>query len=166
MIPALLFGVRHVTTRKEALVAGGLAGPIAIIPGFFMLLVMAGHYPQIVDETVPVNLMLEQLGSRAFQITFQVVLFGTLIETGTGMIHGVNERLAMTLQERGRELSPMVRPAVAVTLLVVGALLAQFGLIDLVARGYGTLTWVFLVVVLTPLLTLGVWKLVRAAPDR
>ena len=39
-------------------------------------------------------------------------------------------------------------------------------LIDLVARGYGTLTWVFLVVVLTPLLTLGVWKLVRAAPDR
>ena len=131
-----------------------------------MLLVMAGHYPQIVDETVPVNLMLEQLGSRAFQITFQVVLFGTLIETGTGMIHGVNERLAMTLQERGRELSPMVRPAVAVTLLVVGALLAQFGLIDLVARGYGTLTWVFLVVVLTPLLTLGVWKLVRAAPDR
>ena len=59
----------------------------------------------------------------------------------------------------------MARPAVAVTLLVVGALLAQFGLIDLVARGYGTLTWVFLVVVLTPLLTLGGWKLVRAAPD-
>ncbi len=166
LVPALLFCVRHVTTRKLALVAGGLAGPIAIIPGFFMLLVMAGHYPQIVDETVPVNLILEQLGSRAFQITFQVVLFGTLIETGTGMIHGVNERLAMTFQERGRELSPMARPAVAVTLLVVGALLAQFGLIGLVARGYGTLTWVFLVVVLVPLLTLGVWKLVQAKPDR
>lgn len=63
---------------------------------------------------------------------------------------------AMTLQERGREVPPLARPVVAVTLLVVGALLAQFGLIGLVARGYGTLTWVFLVVVLVPLLTLGV----------
>ncbi len=162
IIPALLFGVRHVTTRREALVAGGLAGPIAIIPGVFLLLAMAGHYPAIADETVPVNLILEGLGSRTFQIAFQICLFGTLIETGTGMIHGVNERLAMTFQEAGKELPTKVRPVIAVSLLVIGALLAQFGLIGLIARGYGTLTWIFLVVVLLPLLTRGVWQIATA----
>ena len=162
IIPALLFGVRHVSTRREALIAGGLAGPIAMVPGFFLLLAMAGHYPAIADETVPVNFILEELGSRSFQIVFQVCLFGTLIETGTGMIHGVNERLAMTFKEAGKELPTAIRPVVAVALLIVGALLAQFGLIDLIALGYGTVTWVFLVVVLLPLLTWGVWQLIKA----
>ncbi len=64
----------------------------------------------------------------------------------------------------GRELPAAARPLIAVSLLIVGALLAQFGLIGLIARGYGTLTWVFLVVVLLPLLTVGVWKIARATP--
>ena len=164
IVIVLLFSVRHVTTRKEALVAGALAGPIAIMPGFFLLLVMAGHYPQVADATVPVNVILEQLGSRGFQVLFQVVLFGTLIETGTGMIHGVNERLASTFEEAGRELPTAARPLVAVSLLTIGTLLAQFGLINLIAKGYGTITWVFLVVILLPLLTVGVWKIVQAPP--
>jgi len=165
LIPALLFGVQHVSTRREALIAGGLAGPIAMIPGFLLLLAMVGHYPEIASETVPVNYILERLGSRTFQIAFQICLFGTLIETGTGMIHGVNERLAHAALERGRELPPWARPAVAVTLLVGGALLARFGLIGLIARGYGTLTRIFLVVILLPLLTWGVWQLARAGGE-
>lgn len=162
MIPALLFGVRHITTRKEAFIAGGLAGPIAMIPGLFLLLAMAGHYPDIANKTVPVNYILERLGSRSFQIAFQICLFGTLIETGTGLIHGVNERLARTFIEKGHDLPTMARPVVAITLLIIGAALAQFGLIGLIARGYGTLTRIFLVVILLPLLTWGVWQIVEA----
>jgi uncharacterized membrane protein YkvI len=162
LIPALLFGVRHITTRKEAFIAGGLAGPIAMIPGLLLLLAMAGHYPDIANKTVPVNYILERLGSRSFQIAFQICLFGTLIETGAGLIHGVNERLARTFTEKGRNLPIMVRPAVAVTLLIIGAALAQFGLIGLIAQGYGTLTRIFLVVILLPLLTWGIWQIVKA----
>jgi uncharacterized membrane protein YkvI len=166
LIPALLFCVRHVQTRREALIAGTLAGPIAIIPAFLFLIVMAGHYPEIASQVVPANYLLEELGSRAFQIAFQVALFGTLIETGTGMIHAVNERIAGAFREQGHELPATVRPAVALGLLLAGTAIAQFGLIDLIARGYGTLTWVFLVVVILPLLTLGVWKLASAPPVR
>ena len=119
MIPALLFGVRHITTRKEAFIAGGLAGPIAMIPGLLLLLAMIGHYPDIADKTVPVNYILERLGSRSFQIAFQICLFGTLIETGTGLIHGVNERLDRTFIEKGYDLPTMARPVVAITLLII-----------------------------------------------
>ncbi len=44
----------------------------------------------------------------------------------------------------------------------IHGLLAQLGLIELIALGYGTLTWVFLIVALLPLLTWGIWRLIEA----
>lgn len=163
IIPAILFCVRHIETRQEAVSAGLLAGPIAILPGLLFYLAMTGQYPHILDRPVPANYLLEILGSRWFQLVFQVVLFGTLIETGTGMIHAVNERLAGHYEERGRRMPGYLRPAIALGLLVLGTVLARFGLIDLIAKGYGTLTWFFLVIFVIPILTLGVWKIGRAA---
>lgn len=162
LIPALLFATRHLQTRREAITAGLLAGPLAMVPAILFFTVMAGFYPEITDRPIPANMLLEALGSRTFQIVFQIVLFGTLIETGTGMIHGLNERISQSVQEAGRTLWVWVRPAVATVLLVLGAVLARFGLIDLIARGYGTLTWVFWLVYLLPLFTVGVWRLTRS----
>lgn len=161
LIPPLLFPVRHLESRKETTLAGLLAGPIAMIPGFLFYLAMVGQYPAILERPVPANFLLELLGSRSFQIFFQVVLFGTLIETGTGLIHGINERVAHVLEEQNRTLPALVRPALGIGLLLAGTLLAGVGLVDLIARGYGTLTWVFLLVYVVPVLTLGLWRLVR-----
>ena len=159
LIPAILFTVRHATTRREAVGAGLLAGPIAMFPALLFYMAMVGQYPRILDETVPANFLLDLLGSRSFQLTFQIVLFGTLVETGTGMIHALNERLATRFHERGLELPPYVRPVIAVMLLIVGALVASFGLISLIAKGYGTLTWLFLLVFVVPVLTVGIRKI-------
>jgi uncharacterized membrane protein YkvI len=46
-------------------------------------------------------------------------------------------------------------------MLLSAAGLSGFGLVTLIARGYGTLTWAFLLVYVVPVLTLGVWKLRR-----
>jgi uncharacterized membrane protein YkvI len=159
LIPALLFCVRHVDTRREAVTAGILAGPIAIIPGFLFYLSMVGQYPQVLEHAVPANFLLDILGSRAFQLVFQIVLFGTLIETGTGMIHGLNERIAGAFSERNVTMPIYLRPAVALGLLIAGSIIARFGLIGLIARGYGTITWFFLAVFVVPILTLGIWKM-------
>ena len=161
LIPPLLFSVRALTSRKETMVAGLLTGPIAMIPGLLFFLAMVGHLPGILDRPVPANFLLETLGSRSFQIIFQVVLFGTLIETGTGLIHGMNERISHVFRERGRPMPGLARPIVAVVLLGAGTLLAGVGLVELIARGYGTLTWVFLFVYVVPVLTLGLWKIRR-----
>lgn len=175
IIPALLFSIRHIRTRGEAIGAGLLAGPIAMIPAFLFFVAMVALYPGIVDVEVPANTVLEALGSRPFQVAFQVMLFGTLVETGTGMIHSVNERIANALTpEAGAEDAPpterfsqRARAAVALTWLVAAATIAQFGLIDLIARGYGTMTWVFIAIYVVPILTIGVWKLyVRGEPAR
>ncbi|MBW3534084.1 MAG: hypothetical protein KY453_02530 [Gemmatimonadetes bacterium] len=161
-IPAVLFVIRHHRRAREALVSGALAGPIAIVPAVLFYLAMVGQYPAVLASPVPANDLLVALDARWFQVLFQVVLFGTLVETGTGMIHAVNERLAGRMAERDRPLPAWIRPAVAVGFLVLGTLLSRFGLIALIARGYGTLTWAFLLVFVIPVLTLGVWKMVRA----
>ncbi|KPJ83706.1 MAG: hypothetical protein AMS18_17330 [Gemmatimonas sp. SG8_17] len=161
------FGAGTVAALKQGIAHSGwaiggvryAAYTLAIIPALLFYLVMAGQYPEILDRPVPANHVLELLGSRAFQITFQIVLFGTLIETGTGLIHAVNERIAGVYSERNRVMPAYVRPATAGSLLAAGALLAQFGLISLIAKGYGTLTWLFLVIFVIPVLTWGIWKL-------
>ena len=164
VIAAVLFVVRHIETRKEAITAGLLVGPIAMIPGLLFYLAMLPHYPAIADRPVPANMILEALGSRSFQLLFQIVLFGTLIETGAGMIHSINERIAGVYRERDSELSPLLRSAMAVVFLLVAAGLARMGIIALIAKGYGTITWGFLAVFVIPMLTLGVWR-IMATPS-
>jgi uncharacterized membrane protein YkvI len=134
-----------------------------MIPGLLFFLATVGQYPSIVEATVPADVLLRLLGSRVFQIAFQVVLFGTLVETGAGLIHAFNERLSGYRSDAGTELPRWVRPAVAVALLALGTFISRFGLIDLIARGYGTLTIGFIVIYVVPVLTLGVWKLRRPA---
>jgi len=162
----VLFTVRHIGTRREAVGAGVLTGIIGILPGLFLYLSMVAHYPEILERAVPANLLLESLGSRSFQILFQVVLFGTLIETGTGMIHAVNERLAATRAEVGTALPAWARPVVAAVLLGVALSLTPLGLIDLIARGYGTITWAFIALYVVPVLTIGIWRIHRAGASR
>ncbi|MCG8467930.1 MAG: hypothetical protein MJB57_06910 [Gemmatimonadetes bacterium] len=154
-----LFAVRHIRTRREAVTAGLLAGPLGMLPALLFYFAMVAHYPQITSETVPANYMLEAIGSRTFQIVFQIVLFGTLIETGTGLIHAVNERVAATFRDRGRSLASWIRPAVGLGFLGIALLLTPLGLVDLIAAGYGTITWGFVVFYIVPVLTIGLWRL-------
>lgn len=177
LIPALLFSIRHITTPREAITAGVLAGPIAMIPALLFFVAMVGQYPEIVPAAVPAISLLEGIGAGWLLILFHVMLLGTLVETGTGLIHSVNERIHATLLRReksaaldapGRSqpsaagLPPRTRLWIGVAWLAAGAFVAQFGLISLIARGYGTLTWVFIVVYVVPVMTIGLWKVLKA----
>ena len=156
VLPAVLITIRHHRNRKDTFIAGLLTGPIAMIPALLFFVAIAGEYPAILTEQVPVNYMLELIGSRTFQIVFQVMLFGTLVETGAGMIHAVNERIARAYGEKDRELPARTRVVAAVGMLGLGAVIAQFGLIPLIAQGYGLITWGYLFVFVLPVLTRGV----------
>lgn len=164
VIPAVLVTIRTHESRRDSLTAGALAGPLAILPGVLFYLAMVGRYPGILDRPVPANELLEVLGSRGFQIAFQIVLFGTLVETGTGLIHAVNERIAGLARDRHGEMARWLRPAVAVAFLAAGTAISRFGLVGLIASGYGTLTLAILAVYVLPILTLGVARIRRGAP--
>ena len=46
-------------------------------------------------------------------------------------------------------------------MLIAGSL-SHFGIVNLIAAGYGTLAWAYFVVFVVPLFTIGIYKLIKA----
>ena len=167
VIPAILFCIRHHSRRREAVIAGALAGPLAMVPAMLFFVAMIGQYDLLIaagpDGPLPISVLMNALeGAEFFVYLFPIVLFGTFIETGAAMIHGVNERIDHTLLEKGLTMQNWIRPVVAILILFTAVMLADaIGLTTLVAKGYGTITWGFLLVFVLPLLTYGVWQIRR-----
>ncbi|MCF8473634.1 MAG: hypothetical protein K9G26_02975 [Emcibacter sp.] len=162
-VPVILFSLTHITKRHEAISAGLIAGFIGMSPALFLFVAMMGKYPEIGQAAIPSTELLSYLELPWFTVIFQVVLLGTLVQTGVGLVHSINERIAATLHERGREMPKIMRPTTAVALLLVALVLAsKFGLVDLIANGYGLLTFGFLAVFVVPVLTIGTVRIIRS----
>ena len=160
VIPIILFTTVDSKSRFEAVGSGLLAGIIGIVPAIMLFIVMAGHFNETRSATVPVNVVFQHLNMRWLQIIFQVVLFGTLIETGSGFIKAVSDRLEGQFNKEGNE-RKWIRPATAVICVILGVVVSTFGLTGLIARGYGTITWGFFILYVIPVLTWGVYKIIK-----
>lgn len=155
--------VRHMMSQRDAVVAGLIAGPLAMLPGLLFFICMVAFYPSIGSETLPSDFLLRQLDAPVFHLLFQLMIFAALLESGTAAAHAVNERIAGALQRRSvAGLSHGSRLLITLTLLVGCMLIAQrFGLVALIARGYRALAGIFLAIYVLPLLTIGLFRLLR-----
>jgi uncharacterized membrane protein YkvI len=160
IIPAMIYVVRHFDNRKEALISGTVAGALAMIPGFFIYIAMLSSYPEILTESIPINYLLGTMGYPAFMLVFQIILFGTFVETGVGLIHGFNERVAGVYKEKNNEMPRPLRVGIAITLLTISIFIADaVGIVNLIAKGYGALTWGYMLAFVIPVLTIGIYKI-------
>ena len=155
--------LRHLTSNRDAVVAGALAGPLAMIPAFLFFICMVSWYPAIGQEALPSDFLLQRMELPVFHVIFQLMIFSALLESGTGGAHAINERIAQAYRaRRQREITPRVRLAFTGGLLLVAIFLAdRFGLVTLIARGYRALGYVLIGVYVLPLMTYGVWRLAR-----
>jgi uncharacterized membrane protein YkvI len=161
-VPAVLFAVRAIETRREAVLAGLAASLICIIPALLFHISFLAGYPGVTAQEIPVYWMIGQLGVPLLLLAYVIGLFGTFIETGAGFIQGINERIdSWLIEANGRTMSKPMRAIVGVTGILLSAGLATFGIIDLIARGYGTIAWGFFAVYVVPVMTYGVYKLVK-----
>ncbi|MEQ9426909.1 MAG: hypothetical protein RJQ09_20970 [Cyclobacteriaceae bacterium] len=162
ILPALLYSVKYLETRNEAFTAGIFGGFIGMIPAALIYTAMLAQYPEIVNEAIPSNFLLVQLNIPWFNAIFQVILFGTFVETGIGYIHGFNERIATIYEGKGEQMPKYMRLVVAGVILVTAVFLANaLGLIGLIGEGYGMITWGFIAVYVIPVLTIGVYKIFK-----
>jgi uncharacterized membrane protein YkvI len=154
--------LRHLTSNKNALIAGALAGPFAMLPALLFFICMIAYYPQIGSEALPSDFLLQRLNFPAFHYLFQLMIFLALLESGTGCVHAFNERIAEAYAARkGASLSKSARLWITGALLVGSIFLAaRFGLVTLIARGYRALAYMFLAVFVLPVMTVGLWQLI------
>ncbi len=162
IVPVLLYCARDINTRGESIVGGFAAGAMGTFPAVVFHLTFMSAYPAVLDEALPTYWMIGQLASPWLMVAYIVVLFAMIIQTAAGLLHGLNERLdGWLLERRGQKGSPLTHAIVAGSALVMSLVLASFGITALVAKGYGNLAWAYLVVYIIPLLTIGLFKILR-----
>lgn len=151
----------HQCSRRDAIISGLLAGPLAMLPGFLFFLSMIAFYPAIGDEALPSNFLLAQMGFAWFTALFNLMLFVALLETGVGGVNAITDRVADAYQARYKAEFPQLGFLALSAAIVFGSgvVATQVGLIDLIAKGYGAFAYVMLAIFIVPLLTFGIWRL-------
>ncbi len=155
--------LRHLTSNRDAVIAGVIAGPLAMLPGLLFFCCMMAYYPQIGTVTLPSDYLLQRLDLPAFRVLFQLMIFAALLESGTGAVHAINERIGHVWQRRrGEPLGRGPRLGIALAILVGCMFIAaRFGLVALIANGYRLLAAVIILVFVLPVLTIGIVRLWR-----
>jgi len=165
-VPLLLYVARDFETRRESMTSACIAAAIALVPAIIFHFAFFAAYPQIIDQAIPVYWLLATYGTTALLVTYSVMLFGTFIETGAGLLQGINERIdAVLIEKRGFGLGRIHHAAIAVAAVVLSAVLSIWGITNLIASGYGAMAWVFFAVYIVPLVTLGAWKIFSAGTE-
>lgn len=153
---------RHLVKPRDALIAGAIAGPLAMLPALLFFVAMCAFLPDIAGATLPSDYILTRLDQPWFHVLFQAMIFAALLESGTGAVHAINERVART----GRvTLSRGTRALAALALLAPCMLVAErVGLVTLIASGYRALAWGVILVYVLPLLVVVALRRRAASP--
>ncbi len=162
-IPILLYTVSALESRREAITAACLAGIAGAFPALLMHLMFLPHAPAILAEALPMLTAIEALEFAPLMPIYVLLLVGTIVHTAIGVLEGVIQRIDGWRLDQGRApLKSIHRGVLVGAVLTASSAAAGFGVIALIASGYGTLAWGFMVVYALPVLTIGVWRIVRA----
>lgn len=173
VFPAVLFTLHRQKTRRDTVTAGLLAGFLMTLPFLWTYLAVLAFYPDpaVLGASVPWLAMLDGIGPAWLVVVYGIVVAWTLLETSTGLIHAILDRVDQDLKtlddvpealEGG--LSKLQSGLLGAGVLVAAALLARVGIIELVATGYTAMAFVFLGVFAVPLFTVGLYKVLKTEP--
>lgn len=155
---AILPVLRHLTSRRDAVIAGMIAGPLAMLPGLFFFLSMIAWYPQIRDVTLPSDFLLQKINMPLVRLLFQTMIFFALLESGCGLVHAIMERARHALRAgTGRDPGMGIRGALTLLVLIISIFAAQrIGLIDLIGKGYRFISWVLIAIFVIPVVVVSI----------
>lgn len=167
--PASMFSLKRQTSRKECFGSGLLAGIIMTIPWFLTYFALMCFYPdaEVLGDSIPWLQMISRCGApKAFTIAFGIVMGWTLIETSTGVIHALLGRVDAELAEHGKsEMNRGTKALCTVAILIAACVMSKFGIIALIEKGYGLLSYAFMLLYLLPICTIGVYKIFTKKAD-
>lgn len=162
--PATLFTLERQTKRRETVISGIVSGVLMTIPWFMTYFSIMGHYPskEVLEAGVPWLAMLQNSAGAWVIAVFGIVMGWTLIETSTGVLHALVERIDAGLCEVGRKsMTNSQKAALTMGVLVLAMILSKIGIIDLIGKGYTLMAYGMIAVYALPLMTVGVYKIIK-----
>lgn len=171
VFPVVIFALHRQTSRTDTTVSGIISGVMMTLPlALTWLCLLAFHTDDsVIKAEVPWLNMLDGLGGAWVTVVFGVVVGWTLVETATGSVHAIIDRVEKNSEDFPRAIATRLanttsvhRGAFAAVILVTALLLSRFGIIALVARGYTLMAYGFILFLVVPLLTVGTYRIWRA----
>lgn len=154
--------LRHLRCGRDAVIAGVLAGPLAMAPAIVFFVCLVPFYPAIMAEPLPSDIVLNALGSPALRVAFQGMVFFALLECSVGFVQAFVARVDAAYAKRGRAPSRAIRLLVPAAIVVGSVFVATaVGLVTLIAQGYRLMAYATLLVFIVPLFTVGLMRLRR-----
>ncbi|WP_208764173.1 hypothetical protein [Shewanella aestuarii] len=157
--PGLLFATREIETRQQAFISAAIAAVAIMIPALLFHISFAVGYPEVLDKPLPNYWMIEQYAPEWLLVLFIIALFGTLIETGVGLVQSLIERIPATNDDANQK--PLLRGVIAFSTVSLAALLGTLGIVDLIGKGYTLMSYGFALVYVIPVCTIGAYKIFR-----
>ncbi len=171
-VSMILYTLRDLKTRREAVTCGVLAGLLGAAPALPLLLAMGCDLPASLASETPVTAIFQRLETPWLYVLFEIALFGTLIETAAGFIKALEDRIEQALF-RGRSFQParhspagsatdgsswpwLARPLITGAVTALGICVSTFGLTELIDKGYGAICYGAMLLFALPMLTLGI----------
>jgi uncharacterized membrane protein YkvI len=129
-----------------------------MVPGLFFFLSMIAWYPQVGAATLPSDFLLQKLDIPIVRLLFQAMIFFALLESGSGIVHAILERVRHALRARsGNDPGLATRGAATLAVLLLSVFAAQgIGLVDLIAKGYRFMSWALIAIFILPLIVVSV----------
>lgn len=128
--------------------------------------IMAFYQEGILEEAVPaLFVVMNGVGSAWMTPLISILIILGAVSTGVNLIYGTTNRIVNYISRNDTEQMKKekeTKRSIAVSFCYVAAtwMIAQFGLIPLIAKGYGTLGYVSVFVIIIPVLLKGIigWK--------
>jgi uncharacterized membrane protein YkvI len=159
-VSMILYTLRDLQTRREAVTCGVLAGILGAAPALPLLLAMGCDLPAALASETPVTAIFQRLHIPWLYILFEIVLFGTLVETAAGFIKALEDRIERSLF-RNRSFD-LAQPLIAGGVTASGICVSTFGLTQLIDKGYGAICYSALFLFALPMLTKGTGMIRRS----
>lgn len=164
VVPSSFFTIKRQTKTSESIISGVIGGILMTIPWFLTYFAVMCFYPneEVLGASVPWLSMMQGVAGPVVIGIFGIVMGWTLIETSTGIIHACIERVNNGLEELHKNQMSRPQQAILTLVILIGAMiLSRIGIIDLIATVYNGLAYAFLIIYVVPLLTVGVYKIVK-----
>jgi len=167
VLPALLYAARDLNSKRETMYGALAIAVLCIVPAILLHITLASLPAEARLSPTPILVAVESLQIAGLITLYMVILFGTFIETGLGLIQGLLERINNAVKERSdKELPRFTRPIFAVVFIGISFLLAEIGVVNLIGKGYTYISWGFFFVYIIPTAIIG-YKIIlkKTAPN-
>ena len=127
----------------------------------FIISIISNLGPDYLVSTVPMHEALKHLQSPYLLTVYYFILAWTLFDTGVGMTYALIQRMDNHSAEiLNKGIHNSIKFLVVFIFIGASILLSKVGIIDLIAKGYSTMSYLLILFLIIPLLLVGTQRLV------